>query len=186
MFGPDSPSGGRDPEVSDEELLNVIRNSDENEVTTKEIAEDESITISLDGVRPRLKKLESEGRVRSRDIGGVSVWELGEIEPKEPVHDERIVKARKTSNFIRSFGKSFLMVSLGFFGASVFSFMLFTHSVAGEVEPPFLSSQQLLATGYLLGFGGAFALIMGSILYAVAGFLPSLAEWIAATETEED
>ena len=68
---------GRKPTVSDEEILTVFRDSDDPVLIASEIAE--KVDIGRRAVNYRLEKLESEGVLRSKSVGGRStVWWLPE------------------------------------------------------------------------------------------------------------
>lgn len=68
--------GGRQPVVSDEEILDVIRGSSDPVVTTAEVAA--QLPIKQNGVSKRLKQLSIEGRIREKDVGPGKVWWLEE------------------------------------------------------------------------------------------------------------
>jgi len=177
MFKPNSPKGGRNPKISNEQILNVIRESDMEEVSTTEIREDESITVSSQTLRDRLRSLESEGRVRSRKVGGNLVWELGELEPETPIQNKRISKSVRQSNLIYEIGLAFLRVALGLFAASVFLFITFLHSEAGQINPPLLSGDQIVFTAYFISYVGAGLAFLSGVFYAVSGIMPKISEW---------
>ncbi|WP_331234852.1 winged helix-turn-helix domain-containing protein [Natronorarus salvus] len=66
---------GRKPRVSDEEILDVFRNSADPVLIASEIAE--HVDISRRAVNYRLTNLEDEGILRSKQVGGRStVWWL--------------------------------------------------------------------------------------------------------------
>lgn len=69
---PDAPSG-RKPRVTDDELLDVLRESSDPVLSTAEVAD--QVPIKRRGVLNRLRALEEEGAVRSKRIGGRNtVW----------------------------------------------------------------------------------------------------------------
>lgn len=63
---------GRPPDVSDEEILEILRQSTDPVLFTGEIAEE--LSIGTDGVRNRLQTLEEENRVQKKQRGKVIVW----------------------------------------------------------------------------------------------------------------
>jgi len=64
---------GRTPKVSDEEIINCIREADEPFVTAKEIAG--AVSLSRQAVNQRLNDLHSSGVVDKKSTGsGVGWW----------------------------------------------------------------------------------------------------------------
>lgn len=64
--------GGREPVVSDDDILNVIRNSEDPVLSAKEISDE--ISIGSKGVYRRLRELEEEGQVVSKMVGRTRIW----------------------------------------------------------------------------------------------------------------
>lgn len=70
--------GGRKPRVSDEEILDVFRNTTKPELTATDVAEE--LPIKRRAVLNRLGDLEEEGELGKRTVGGTSViWWLPEV-----------------------------------------------------------------------------------------------------------
>lgn len=73
-----------------EELLNVIRESDERGVGTSEIVA--AVDLGHDAVRDRMRGMEAEGRVESITVGSQDdysfVWFLADGERKDPVNPD--------------------------------------------------------------------------------------------------
>lgn len=68
-----SDGPGRNPEISDDEILEVFRATSEPVLSTSEVASEFSITHR--GIRDRLEKLESEGSLKSKKVGAKAiVW----------------------------------------------------------------------------------------------------------------
>jgi predicted ArsR family transcriptional regulator len=68
-----SDGPGRDPEITDEEILDVFRLTSDPVLTTAEVASEFEITHR--GIRDRLEKLESEGTLESKKVGARAiVW----------------------------------------------------------------------------------------------------------------
>lgn len=66
---------GPDPQVTDEELVDIFRSSKDPVLTASEIAE--KVSIGRRSVYDRLKKLEKEDRLKSKKVGGrTTVWWL--------------------------------------------------------------------------------------------------------------
>ena len=168
---------GRSPEVTDEELLNVIRRSDNTEVPTKDIVDDPSITIEYEAVRIRLNQLENENRVSSRSAGRMRMWELGELETDEPVREPAMAKAYWWSNLTRGLGRSFGAVAFGLLFAAVLFFIMFLHTQSGDINPILLTQQQLLVAGYGFAYTGALMGVFAGIVIAVAISIPKLTAW---------
>lgn len=191
MIGSQSSNRGRSPEVEDEELLNVIRRSENKEVPTRDIADAPSITIGYEAVRTRLNELESQNRVISRSAGKLRMWQLGELETDEPVREPPMGKAHRWANRLREFGKSFALVAIGFAFASVLFFIMFLHAQAGQITPPLLSQDEIIFAGYVFGYIGAFMGVLAGIVYGVELLVPRVAAWRleqldAATNTSEE
>jgi predicted ArsR family transcriptional regulator len=69
---------GRPPDVSDEELLEMLRESSDPALFTGEIAEE--LPIGRDGVRSRLDELVTDGRLAKKQRGNSIIWWLAETE----------------------------------------------------------------------------------------------------------
>jgi hypothetical protein len=87
-----------DGRVTDEKILNVIRESDAGFVGTTEVSDDPRIEIGEDAVRNRLTKLEEVERAHSKRVGhperGNLAWYLAESERQRPVNPDRYWLAR--------------------------------------------------------------------------------------------
>jgi predicted ArsR family transcriptional regulator len=71
------PDSGRPPRVSDREILDVFRNSDDPVLIASEVAEE--LTIGRRGVYKRLEQLAENGKLGRKKIGGRgTVWWLTE------------------------------------------------------------------------------------------------------------
>jgi len=75
---PESPStGGRNPRVTDTDLLDVFRSTTDPVLSTAEVAD--AVPIKRRGTLNRLRRLEEEGRLESKRIGGRNtVWWLAD------------------------------------------------------------------------------------------------------------
>ena len=67
---------GRPPDVSDKAILEVFRQSGDPVLFTGEVAD--QLSIGRDGVRSRLKELESTGILHKKQRGNVIVWWISE------------------------------------------------------------------------------------------------------------
>lgn len=83
-----SDRGGRPRSVSDEEILEVFRESDEYVLTTAEVADE--LGVSRRTALRRLSGLADEGTVERKNVGDRSaVWWLpDEAPPSDPVPDD--------------------------------------------------------------------------------------------------
>jgi hypothetical protein len=84
--------------ITDEKILNVVRESEAGFVGTTEVSDDDRIDLKEDAVRNRLDDLRNKDRVRQKRIGhperGNLAWYLAENERKRPVSAERYWLAR--------------------------------------------------------------------------------------------
>lgn len=78
----DSESPGRPPEVSDKDILEVFTSSTDPVLTATEVAD--PLSIGRRGILTRLENLESQGLLRSKDVGARSTvwWYPGHTETK--------------------------------------------------------------------------------------------------------
>mgnify|MGYP006276190093 CR=1 FL=1 len=65
---------GRPADTSDEEILDFFRSSEEVVFSTSEVAE--ALSYSQPGIYRRLIKLEEEGKLNSKTLGGTRAWWL--------------------------------------------------------------------------------------------------------------
>lgn len=79
-------STDEDRDVASEEILNVLRQSDELGVGTQEIADE--IGMSRQGTQNRLEELEENERVKSKKIGETWIWGLHPDERQETIQPE--------------------------------------------------------------------------------------------------
>jgi len=67
------PGPGREPTVSDEEILEVFRDASDPVLTTIEVAE--AIGLGRRGTFDRLKQLSNEGEIQMKKVGKTgAVW----------------------------------------------------------------------------------------------------------------
>lgn len=67
---------GRKPDVTDEEILDVLLESSEPVLTTREVSE--KLPIKLNAAQIRLKNLYEENQIKGKKAGNAWVWWLGE------------------------------------------------------------------------------------------------------------
>lgn len=70
------PMAGRPPDVSDEDILQVFRQSGDRVLFTGEISDE--LPIGQSGVLKRLNELESKNIIKKKKRGNVIVWWLNE------------------------------------------------------------------------------------------------------------
>lgn len=187
MIGTDDSSPGRTPEVNDEDILNIIRQSDNEEIPIQDILEDDAITIKYEGLRQRLKKLSRQGRVDSRKSGKqTTLWRLGELESDEPLKSPQMAKAHRWSNFLKANGKLYFFLAFGLLFASITAFILFLHTQTEQVTPPILSEEQILFGGYVLGYFGAIFGVLFGVAYGTAIVLPKAVAWQLGNSTNKE
>lgn len=81
-----SDGPGRKPTVSDNEILDIFRNSSDPVLTAPEIAD--HISISRRGILDRLRTLEENGTLRSKKVGERrTVWWYPEHTSKSKTDD---------------------------------------------------------------------------------------------------
>jgi predicted ArsR family transcriptional regulator len=69
----DSDGPGRPPEVTDDEILEIFISSTDPVLTATEVAN--SLSVGRRGILTRLENLETQGLLRSKDVGARStVW----------------------------------------------------------------------------------------------------------------
>lgn len=177
MIGEDKSSPGRPQEVTDEELLNVIRQSEKEEIPTPDVADADDIPIDTERVRQRLKQLKEEGRVKSRMIGQTQIWWLSELETNAPVQHTEVAKLHRFKNMLTDVGRSTFYTAAGCMFASVMLFIIFLHGNAGQISPPILSSDDILLAAYLIAYVGTALAIVSGTLYGVGTGTPKVVEW---------
>lgn len=168
---------GRPREVTDEEILNVIRRAENKEVPTGDIVEHDVITIEREGLRKRLNDLESEGRLTSRTVGSARWWQLGELETEKVVTEPAMAKAYKWAELLYSTGKMYFYLAAGAVFVSVIFFIMFLHTQAGQVNPPLLTEQRILLIGYGFAYVGAIIGVLFGVALAISSVLPKVTAW---------
>ena len=92
-----SNKGGRKPRVTDEDLLDVFRETSDPVLSTAEVAD--AVPIKRRGTLNRLQTLEEDGELESKQIGGRNTvwWFVGgeRITPDERAREEDAEKARE-------------------------------------------------------------------------------------------
>lgn len=178
QLGIDEDPGLNAPQVSDEEILNVLRREKENEdgedeLTTKEIAS--SLPIKRKQTSNRLKKMAPE-RVQKRRAGNTDMWSLAPTEPETVMNPElgraiewssrarrKAINVRWVGVRVAAFGLALLLVGMS---------LLLSESAVSFVTSAFL------AFGYAAGAVGAFIAGMAVFLYYIGDHTPKVVEWL--------
>lgn len=186
MIGAQRNNRGRSPEVTDEDLLNVIRRSDNKEVPTRDIADNPTITVGYEAVRVRMNELENQNRVSSRSAGKMRMWRLAELETDEPVRKPEMAKAHRLANGLWGLGKSFFYLAFGLLFASIFLFIMYLHALAGEISPPLLSLETVLMAGYVFGYFGASFGVVAGLAFGISAIIPKATAWKLVQRKADD
>lgn len=155
-------SDSEDDSLSDEAILNALRQKDQKVVKTSEIAED--LPIGHNWTGKRLNKLETRGRVHSKSAGQGRVWWLNEAEPEYYV-SEGIGDLMWYASAAKQSSRDVWIMSIGMFivsGLLLIPILLINVFPALTVVPFTIND---FATGAMLAaVGGALFLIGGSVL----------------------
>lgn len=178
-LGIQNGSGPRDPEVSDEEILNVLRREAKDveggkELTAGEIADE--LSIQSKQTHNRLKdELHPQKRVTKRRAGQTDMWGLSSTETTN-IMDPKLGDVARIGGWLRRKSELGFEVgkNIGIIGF-VLMFIAVTLPISG-VHPSIVDWVEVLALGY------TFALVSGSLLAAAGIFkllgigLPKFAE----------
>lgn len=162
------------PDVSDEDILNVLREEGgDRYLSTKEIADELSIGKRQTG--GRLNELEGKDRVERRRFGQSHAWRLGPNEPTNPV-DPELGPVIQWSVWSKSYGKDVQRIGLGFFVlGGVLAFVSLTASLQNVALPPFTNTELLvIGYGFLAASGAVF--VMAALFRLVGIAAPRIAE----------
>lgn len=161
--------GQNEPEDSDEDILNVLREADEMYLTSKDVSQPLSIKKRQTG--GRLNELEAEGRVVREEFGRTHVWRLADNEPETPVDPTR-GNVILWSNRGKRWGGTLWMAGKWVIAyGALLAFISLTASVEG-VSPPIYTRPQLLAYGWAFLGGGGVVLLVGAVLQGLGRLLP--------------
>lgn len=159
----DLVSSDHGKEVHDEELLNILRETDRMVMGTQDIADE--VDIGREAVRGRLSDLEDESRVRSTQIGRPWIWDLHPDERQEvvPPKIDRLVHAfgyiRDVFTVTRKLGMYLLMTGMVLIIAGL--------TAALPSAPVASVSGVLVVIGYyVVAVGGTTWAVGGGVHYA--------------------
>ena len=173
-------TGPHDPNVHDEEILNVLRRELEKEdgdeeLTTKEIAG--CISIGHDQTHNRLSTLKDEKRVTKRRAGQTDMWALAETEPKTVVNPELgpvvgwCSRARWWASRIHREAKRIAAIGLVFL-------LIGSTAWITNLTLPLTRWPVVLAWGYTMGVVSGAFLGGAALLRLLAIYTPPLLEYL--------
>ena len=143
--------------ITDEKILNVIRESEAGFVGTTEVSDTDQIDLKEDAVRNRLAALEDDGRVHKKRLGhperGNLAWYLAEDERERPVSPDNYWLARACQEG-QAISKNVFRVGAVFALAGIISVMLAITTDLYGVGSEFLQAELLLSVGYALAAAG--------------------------------
>lgn len=148
-----------DNKVHDEEILNVLRRSDDEMLGNVEVAD--AVDIGPERVKQRLKRLEEMERVEGKKIGNSWVWTLNRDDRQKPVPPDldRLIHILE-----RIDDTAQLSVTFGLFTAVIGLTLLYWGVTEAFIITPVsgISPQMMLAAGWSFTF-------IGALLTTVAG-----------------
>lgn len=143
--------------ITDEKILNVIRESEAGFVGTTEVSESEPVDLKEDAVRNRLENLEDDGRVHKKRLGhperGNLAWYLADEERDRPVSPDNYWLARACQEG-QDISSNVLRVGVVIGLAGVVSVMLAITSNLYGVGTGMVRADILLTVGYALAGAG--------------------------------
>ncbi|MFC7232169.1 hypothetical protein ACFQMM_13685 [Saliphagus sp. GCM10025308] len=164
--------------VSSEEILNVLRRSDDLVTGTSDIAD--TIGMSVDGARDRLRSLEEDERVISQKIGNKNgytlVWGLHPSERQEPIVPE-IDRLVKWCDAISHIGWSIIRTGVVAFAIGTLLWFISISLTLGGWSLGILTNAQLHVYGYGIAGGGTSALLFGSAVVIFTIVAETIAEF---------
>ncbi|WP_276258999.1 HTH domain-containing protein [Haloglomus litoreum] len=159
----------------DERLLNVLRESKEETLTTQEITE--KLSVGERAVQKRLKRLKNENRVEIDTDGKPIHWRLGEDEPRKPVYHPRISKAKRRANIVASIGQAALILAIAMLGAAGFVISLNIFSRGNDIPLPVFQDVGIAVIGTYVGVGGAVFFGLAGLAIAFGVIYPRVIAW---------
>lgn len=168
-------------EVSDEEILNILRRSKDERLSSSEVADE--LPITQRRTVDRLKKLQDAKRpgVIQRKVGQGFMWRLADSELDTPVQPkfEGIARwssrARTTGNDISMVGNKFLKIGIGIV------FVALTALFYQDLTIPFVEKVTVLAFGYATLAGGGGSRVLGELLRLLGISIPRIVNWTNIT-----
>jgi len=154
--------------IHPEELLNVLRESDELVLGTGTIADE--VGMTKEGVRPHLEEFREEGRVIYQEIGGNHVWGLDPGEPQKPIPPEFDRFAHFTQGLQRVFEDT-KFVGTGFMLLGAAIMLIGITEPLAAILSPWISAGQLVILGAGIAATGGFSWFLGGGLISMTKLL---------------
>ncbi|WP_157969347.1 hypothetical protein [Haloplanus rubicundus] len=155
-----------DEPLSEERILNVIRESDERVLKTAEIAEELPVTQAW--TNTKLNELETKGRVHSKSAGSGRVWWLDDAEPNHYVA-ESIGDLMYYASEADQAAVNVWLMSLGLFVvAGLLLIPIFLLGMYPSLSVIPYNTQDFATAAILMAIGGGLFLVGGSILKLVS------------------
>ncbi len=174
----DHLSTEEDADVHAEEILNVLRESEDLVKGTADIAD--AIGMSTDGARNRLRDLEEDNRVVAQEIGSENghtlVWGLDPDERQTPIHPE-IDRLVKWCDIIGQLGWSVIYTSILTIAVGVALWISSISMTLLGVSIGAISNPKLHAYGFGIAGGGGAALLVGGSTLLIVMIAEGVAEY---------
>jgi hypothetical protein len=152
--------------ITDEKILNVIRDSEAGFVGTTEVSESEPVDLKEDAVRNRLENLEDDGRVHKKRVGhperGNLAWYLAEEERERPVSPNNYWLARACQEG-QHISSNVFRIGAVIALAGIVSVMLAITTNLFAIGSGIVRSEILLTFGYALVGGGFANIALGGL-----------------------
>jgi DNA-binding Lrp family transcriptional regulator len=147
----------KEERITDEKILNVLRESEAGFVGTTEVSDDERIDLKEGAVRNRLEDLEEDGRVHQKRIGhperGNLAWYLADDERERPVSADRYWLARVCEEG-RAISGNLLRIGGVVALAGMMAVMLSISADLYGIQAAFLQPSTAGSVGYALAAAG--------------------------------
>lgn len=166
--------------VGRERVLNVLRESNQDTMTNRQIAEE--LPIGLRSVELKMNKLEEE------DSGGVILineetkettkqWQLHENEPQEPVRDPRVAHGQRLGNQAESQARTALFVGLASLAFAGFLLTSILIARGGNTPIELVYHPIFIQISVFAWFIGILAFLFSEVGYAFAFAVPRIVNW---------
>jgi hypothetical protein len=157
----------KEERITDELILNVIRESEAGFVGTTEVSDDERIGLKEGAVRNRLDDLEDEDRVHKKRLGhperGNLAWYLADEERERPVSAERYWLARVCEEG-RAISGNILRIGGVVALAGMMTLLLSISADASGIQIALLQPSTAGTVGYALAVAGFANVALGGVL----------------------
>jgi hypothetical protein len=174
MAQKDEPSG-RGKIEGKEEILNVLRESDEESLTTPEITA--RLPIEDRTVQTYVRELEDSGRLVLESEGRPNHWRLSDTEPKDPVYRAEYARARRISNKASKTGNKLFLYGVAVLASIGIVTTTNIYSQGLGIPIGLLRNSDSIIVAGLIGVTGFFLFLAAFVSYFVALALPRAVEW---------